>query len=149
MPPTLSGRSGEPFEVRVELGKVREFAAAIGFDHPAAWQGEYPVSAPTFLTTARFWQTPASDPWTGVGRDYSSILHGEQEYIFHGEPPRAGDVLSAQTRIQDVYERQGQRGGSMTFTVAVTEFRDGAGRLVAEGIGTTITTSRPATEGQT
>jgi hydroxyacyl-ACP dehydratase HTD2-like protein with hotdog domain len=70
------------------------------------------------------------------------VLHGGQEFIFHGPPPRAGTKLTAQTRIEDIYEKEGKRGGTMTFVVGVTEFRDEQGNLVAESRGTTIETGR-------
>ena len=71
-------------------------------------------------------------------------MHAEQEYIFHGPPPRAGDRLLCSSRIEDIYEKQGRRGGTMTFAVMVTEFRDAeSGRLVAEARMTGVETARP------
>jgi hypothetical protein len=46
-----------------------------------------------------------------------------------------------------VYEKQGKRGGTMTFAVMVTEFRDESGRLVAEARMTGVETERPPEEG--
>jgi N-terminal half of MaoC dehydratase len=146
---SIEGRSGEPFTMVVELGKVRELARATRSRNPAydGAPGDTPVSPATFLMSAAFWTGPASDPWRGVDRNVQRLLHGEQEFVFHGEPPRAGDVLTGRSRIDRVYTKQGKRGGSMTFAETVTEFRDPSGRLVAETRSTTIETSQATTEG--
>jgi hydroxyacyl-ACP dehydratase HTD2-like protein with hotdog domain len=81
-----------------------------------------------------------------VKLDLKRILHGGQEYVFHGPPPRAGQELTAQTRVEEIYEKEGKRGGTMTFVVTVQEFRDETGRLVAEARSTAIQTGKPATQ---
>jgi hypothetical protein len=77
-------------------------------------------------------------------------LHGEEEYIFHGPPPRVGQALTVQARITDRYSKPGKRGGNMRFGTIVTEFRDETGVLVAEQRTTVVETARPpkAAEGQ-
>ncbi|WP_281689529.1 FAS1-like dehydratase domain-containing protein [Pseudonocardia thermophila] len=145
-PAALVGRAGAPFPVRIEHGKVAEFARAVGID-PAELAGSdgEPVPPATFLTTARLWSGPANDPWTGAGRNRSRVLHGEQEFVFHGRCPRVGETLTATSRIESVFEKSGRRGGTLRFSVTVTEFRDAAGTLVAEARSTGIETSRAAT----
>ena len=103
------------------------------------------VCPPTFLTTSRFWAGPGTSALGAGTRNFARLLHGEQEYVFHGPPPRAGDRLIAQEHVEAVYEKQGRRGGTMTFTVTVTEFRSPSGALVAEARNTTIETSQAAT----
>jgi hypothetical protein len=126
----------------VEAGKVREFALAVRSADPEHL-GDRPVSPPTFLQTCVWWQTPESSVWHGVDRDYSRLLHGSQEFVFHGAPPTAGDELEAISRIHRSYRKEGRRGGTMTFTDVVTEFRDvGTGRMVAESWTTSIETGR-------
>lgn len=139
---------GAPFEVAVERGKIREFARATKSRDGAWSDGPEPVAPPTFLTTAAFWAGPGTSVWGDGDRDYSRVLHGEQEFVFHGEPVRAGMTLTAQQRIADTYTKQGRRGGEMQFTVIVTEFRDADGTLVAESRSTVIITGRAATEEQ-
>jgi hypothetical protein len=145
---SLEGRTGEPFTMVVELGKVREFARATKSRHPAyeGGPGDTPVAPATFLASSAFWTTPASSPWAGMEMNWERVLHGEQEYVFHGEPPSAGTVLTGVSRIDRVYEKEGKRGGTMVFTDSVTEFRDAGGRLVAEARSTIIETSRPAVD---
>jgi hypothetical protein len=140
------GAAGEPFELDVERGKIRELARATFSTHPAYLEGDRPVCPPTFLTTTFHWEGPTSNPWEQVRMDPSRGLHAEQEYVFHGPPPRAGTRLTCRSRIDDIYEKEGRRGGTMTFVVMVTEFRDESGRLVAEGRLTGVETARPPTE---
>jgi hypothetical protein len=128
-------RPGTPFQVCIERGKIREFAAAMQSGNPA-YQGEHAVIPPTFLTTAAQWAPPGARAEHGFER--ARLLHGEQEYLFHGPLPRAGQVLQASEYVAQRYEKEGKRGGTMRFAVVVTEFRDDSGRLVAEARSTLI-----------
>lgn len=126
---------GPAFEVCLERGKIREFTAAMQSENPA-YQGEHAVIPPTFLTTAAQWAPPGARAQHGFER--ARLLHGEQEYIFHGPLPRACEVLQAREYVAQRYEKEGKRGGTMRFAVLVTEFRDDSGALVAEARSTLI-----------
>ena len=148
MDTSLEGRTGKPFTMVCEAGKIREFARATKSQNPAydgGPQGE-PISPATFLMSAQFWQTGENSPLSGVELNWERILHGEQEFRFFGAPPRAGDVLTGQARIDKVYEKAGKRGGTMAFTEQVTEFRNASGTLVAELRSVMIETSKATTE---
>jgi hypothetical protein len=132
----------EPFELRVELGKMREFARATGSRHPEHISGDDSVVTPTFLMTATLWQTAASSPWP-KGRDMRRVLHAEQEFTFPEGPPQAGAVLTGQSSIESTVTKPGRRGGELTFTTMLTEYRDPAGHLVAQARNTLVETSRP------
>ena len=138
------GLTDEPVTLPVERGKIREFARACMSDDPAYVDGPSPVVPPTFLTTANFWISADTSPLARVGLDLRRLLHGAQEYVFHGPPPRAGDELTFQNRVDAIYEKQGKRGGTMTFVDIVTEFRDAEGTLVAEATSTAIETAKAA-----
>ncbi|WP_181782002.1 FAS1-like dehydratase domain-containing protein [Pseudonocardia pini] len=129
------GTRGEEFEVVVERGKIAEFAAAMQSADPA-YRGAEAVVPPTFLASSAFWRPDSAR--VAVGFDRRRLLHGEQEYVFHGPPPRAGARLRAVERVEDRYAKPGKRGGEMRFCVVVTEFRDAEGTLVAEARGTFI-----------
>jgi hypothetical protein len=135
---SAAGKVGKPFEMHVELGKVREFTRAVRADHPALMDG---LTPPTFLTTTFFWEGDAN-PWPEVKLDPKRGMHAEQEYVFHGPPPKAGDELTCISRIEKVFTKEGRRGGKLTFAVMVTEFRDPSGRLVAEARMTGVETER-------
>jgi hypothetical protein len=138
---------GEPFEIDVERGKVYELARAVRAESPAYF-GPAPVIPPTFLTTTFFWEerVPGSNPWEKVQMDQRRGMHAEQEYEFFGPPPRAGQKLRAQSRIESIYEKTGKRGGKMTFAVMVTDFTDESGKLVARAKMTGVETERAPEE---
>jgi hypothetical protein len=141
------GRQGAPFQMVVERGKIREFARATKSANPDYLDGDHPLSPVTFLSVAGFWQDESNSPWGDEPRNYERILHGEQEFVFFGEPPRAGAVLTGISRIDRVYEKAGRRGGAMNFTETVTEFRDPTGKLVAESRTTVIETGQAPASG--
>ncbi|MCW2540401.1 MAG: hypothetical protein JWN95_2126 [Frankiales bacterium] len=140
------GATGEPYEYVVERGKVREFATATKARGTEYFTDSDAVAPPSFLMTAVFWSGPGSYPLKPGALVGALGLHGEQEFIFHGEPPRIGDRLTAQQKVEDSYVKQGRRGGEMLFVVVNTEFRDETGRLVAESRQTVIQTSQAAGE---
>jgi hypothetical protein len=143
MDKSIEGNRGKPFRVVVEEGKVREFARAVKSDNPAyVGDGPQATSPPTYLASSVFWQSGESSPWTGVEMNWERILHGEQEFVFFGPPPAAGTELTAEARLDRVFEKEGKRGGTMTFVEQVTEYRDASGAVVAESRSTIIETSQ-------
>ena len=141
---SIEGHRGKTFRVVVEEGKVREFARAVKSSNPAyVADGPQSTSPVTFLASSAFWQGSEHSPWGDAKLNWERILHGEQEFVFPGPPPAAGTELTAEARIDRVYEKQGKRGGTMTFVDVVTEYRDGSGTVVAESRGTIIETSQP------
>jgi acyl dehydratase len=140
------GSTGQPVTMHVERGKIREFARAIKDDDPlyadeayAAREAGGIVPPVTFLQTVSHWDDGAGRP--RLPFDLKRVLHGEQEYEFLG-PIHAGDVLTAVSRIADVYEKPGKRGGPMTFAVTETEYRNQRGELVARARHVTIETGQ-------
>lgn len=135
------GEQGTPFVLDIERGKIREFARATGSDNPEYLEAENPSIPATFLTTQFFWQTTTSNPWPKVEFSPERGLHAEQEFTFHGPPPKAGTRLIGTSKITNIFEKQGRRGGPLTFVEMVTEFRDTRGRLVAESKMTGVETA--------
>ena len=135
MPSLAGGQQPPSWEVISERGKIREFAEAMQSDS-TDYRGDNPVIPPTFLITAACWAPRGCR--VDVGFDRARVLHGEQEFRFTAELPRAGDVLRARERVAERYEKHGGRGGTMRFAVVVTEFRNAAGALVAEARCTMI-----------
>lgn len=136
------GTTERAFEMNVERGKIREFARATKSQNPAYLDDPAPMCEPTFLMTSSFWTPPGPSVFNKIGLDLRRILHGGQEFVFHGPPPRAGTKLAVQSKVEDIYEKEGKRGGTMTFVVSVQEFRDEQGTLVAESRSTVIETGR-------
>ena len=140
------GRTGEPVTMYIERGKIQEFARAIKDDDPLYFDEEYAkrqaggIMPPvTFLQTVAVWDDGAGHPRPPI--DLRRALHGEQEFEFL-KPIFAGDVLTAVSRITDVYEKAGRRGGPMMFVVAETGFTNQRGEAVARARHVTIETGR-------
>ena len=135
----LVGLEGEPFELVVERGKIAEFARATHATHPD-YTGAAPPIPPTFLATAAHWAPHELAVLDRIPGERTRRLHGEQEFVFAGAPPRAGDRLRGRTRVEAAFERQGRRGGRLCFYVLLTELRDDAGAVVAESRTTVVAT---------
>jgi N-terminal half of MaoC dehydratase len=133
------------YEMPIDRSKVREFARAVYARNPGH-RGSDAVIPPTMLTSARmFWEPSAESAFPALGFDLRRVLHGEEEYVFHGPLPRVGDTVVVETRVERTYEKPGKRGGTMRFGVIVNEFRDASGALVAEQRSTIIETEKPPT----
>src|SRR3989338_1413121 len=135
--PGILGKAYPPFTVRVEFGKIREFAEALRDDNPlyrdeeAARRSRFGgIIAPPTLSRNFWWE--GTQVHRDLGFDWRYVVHGEQEFEYH-RPVKAGDVLSAQMKIADIYEKPGKRGGPMTFAVIETTYRDGNGETVLVG----------------
>jgi len=132
------GTRGTDYEMVVERGKIAEFAAAMQSQNPA-YAGPGAIAPPTFLISSALWAPEGAA--VDVGFDRRRLLHGEQEFVFHGPPPWAGQTLKVSDQIVDRYEKPGKKGGLMRFAVVVTEYRSEDGTLVAEARKTLIETA--------
>jgi acyl dehydratase len=135
---SLIGTWGPPLTMRVEYGKVREFARAIK-DASAAYQGDAAIAPPTFLMTIAHWAEGGMSGTRAIKFDYRRLLHGEQEFEYL-RPIRPGDVLTARSRIKEVFEKPGKRGGKMTFAIQETEYTNQRGEVAAYSRSTLIET---------
>jgi acyl dehydratase len=137
---SLLGVWGPETTMRVETGKIREFARAVKDDNPAFFTDEGALAPPTFLMTIALWIRDLGQTRSAVKLDYKRLLHGEQEFEYV-KPIRAGDVLTFRSRTKDVFEKQGRRGGTMTFVIGETEYRNQHGEVVAYTRNTAIETA--------
>ena len=114
------------------------------------------IAPPTFVqASAQFddsypLRPQIGQPWFGSGKESSGIrraagsggggggsggggsgtgLHAEQHYTYH-RPLRAGDVLTAETRNGERWEKEGKRAGKLVFSEMITEYRDERGDVV-------------------
>lgn len=142
-------RTVEHFEV--ERGKVAEFARAIHdpaeiyTNETAAQEAGYETipAPPTFARTSYFprYRPEGIDHNLGfdLGFDRARVVHGEQKYEYN-RPLYVGDVLVGDTTMEDVHQREGSNGGTMTFAVLRTDFTDEAGEHVLSAYNTRIET---------
>src|SRR5690349_24807374 len=136
---SLIGVWGAEGTMRVELGKIREFAKAVKDDNPT-YRSDGAIAPPTFLMTIAHWVGDLGATRSAVKLDYRRLLHGEQEFEYV-KPIRPGDTLQFRSRTKDVFEKDGKRGGKMLFVIGETEFTNQRGEVVAYMRNTAIETS--------
>jgi acyl dehydratase len=144
---SVTGTSFPPYEVRIERGKIKEFADAFGDpdpidrdpDHPGAKALGGIVAPPTFLRS--FLYEPRTSAEALKVRDWSYIVHGEQEFEYFA-PIVAGDVLTAQERIVSVTEKESRRAGTLHIAVVETVFHNQRGEKVQVARRTLVETSK-------
>jgi acyl dehydratase len=136
---SLIGVWGPEGTMRVEAGKIREFAKAVK-DGNTAYTQDAAVAPPTFLMTIAHWMGDLGQTRSAVKLDYRRLLHGEQEFEFV-KPIKAGDVLTFRSRTKEVFEKDGKRGGKMLFVIGETEYKNQKGEVVAYTRNTAIETA--------
>ena len=131
------------------------------------------VAPPTFVQASsqydpRFALRPViGEPWFGSGKeatglkpkakkagdgekkssggDSARMLHAEQQYVYH-KPIRPGDDLTVSTKRGKSWEKEGRRGGTMSFSEVITEYRDQSGELVVTATSVGVTTGKAVTQ---
>ena len=131
------GRSLGRITTEVEKGRLRFFAKAIGETNPvytdeaAAGQAGYrslPVP-PTYFFCLPMLDDPDPTAWmTRLGVNLQNILHGEQSFEYF-EMAFAGDRLTFETRITDIYDK---KGGALEFLVTETTVVNQSDKPVAK-----------------
>ena len=136
------GHTLPPYAVDVEKGRLKFFAKAIGQTDPvytddaaakAAGHPSLPVP-PTFLFCLEM-----DSPNPGALRDLldlpvPKVLHGEQRFTYHAMA-FAGDTLTFQQRIADIYAK---KGGLLEFVVRETRVTNQHGQHIADLHGITV-----------
>jgi acyl dehydratase len=142
-----AGKTFPPYEFRVEWGKIKEFADAIGDDDPIYRDAVYAATTPAggIAAPPTFLRTFLHEPRTSVEalqiRDWSYIVHGEQEFEYFA-PIVAGDVLTAHERIVSVTEKDSRRAGKLHIAVIETVFHNRRGEKVQVARRTLVETSQ-------
>ena len=137
----------------IERGKIREYATATAADRPAYLDDPRAPVPPTVLATVVFW-TPIGETLrspevlracaeAGVAADLSSLLSLEQEYVYQGPPPHAGETLRTAERLSDITVKRTRDGRAMVVIRFTVSFRDDHGDLRAECNYTSAYVQRP------
>jgi acyl dehydratase len=153
----------------VEASHIMMFARAIGDTNPvyhdatAAKETEAGgiIAPPSFpQAMAQFdpdyhlrpkpgvkWFGSAKGPSGIEGKPASSGgLHAEQHFEYHRHI-QPGDVLTAETRFGETWQKESKRAGTLTFRERITDYRDQSGDLVITARGVTVMTERPVDQG--
>lgn len=159
----------------IEAGHIMMFARSIGDANKIYYDEDYAkgtepgaiVAPPTFVQASAqfdpdyFLRPRIGQEWFGSAKGPTGItkkegsggggggggLHAEQHYVYHRQP-KAGDVLSATTKPGKSWEKEGRRGGKLSFSESVTEYRDQDGELVVTATSVGVRTERPATSSE-
>ena len=132
----LIGRSLGVTSAEVEKGRLRFFAKAIGETDPiytdeaaakAAGYASLPVP-PTFISCLQGEGRDLVEMLNIYGFDLGRILHAEQAFVYHATAV-AGDTLTFDTRVVDVYEK---KGGALQFVVNETRVTNQDGIHIAD-----------------
>lgn len=121
----------------VERGKVRELARALHCDDPvhqdaaaAAAAGFEAIPAPlTFALVSMLWRDRDA-AIEDLGFDLKRLLHGGVTWEYR-RPLLVGDEITITRKVTAVDEREGKRGGVMTFVTIESEITDASGDVVA------------------
>ena len=125
----IIGMELESFTFKVEPGKIKEMALAIGDLKEEYLKGEKVL--PTFPTVIDFWGNGVSTS-NVLGLNMKKVLHGEQEYEYIGEI-KPGDLITVKGVIEDAYTK-----ATMNFVIVKKEFYNEKGELVLISRSTTI-----------
>jgi len=126
----------------IERGKIREYAIATAAARPVYLDDAKAPVPPTFLATVVFWmpigETVRSPEVlracaeAGVAADLGSLLSLEQEYVYHGPLPRAGETLFTAERLSDITVKRTRDGRAMVVIRFTVSFHDERGDLRVE-----------------
>lgn len=155
----------------VETGHIMMFARAIGDPNPVYHDHDYAaatevggiIAPPTFVAAAAQYDPDypmrprIGEPWFGSGRTPTGTpdrqrsgggtgFHAEQHYEYV-RPLRPGDVLTARRHEPRTWQRQGRRGGTLTFTEMTVEYVDREGEVVLRARGVSVRTEHPVADG--
>ena len=133
---SLIGHKLGTFDVDVEKGRLRFFAKVIGETNPiysdeaAARAAGHPglPMPPTFLFCLAGEGIDRASLLKLLNWDLGRILHAEQSFTYH-KMAYAGDVLTFQTEVADLYEK---KGGALQFMVQQTRVTNQHGEHVAD-----------------
>lgn len=126
------GLESEPRTLEVEKGAIVKFAEAIGDDNPvyvdevAARASRFGglIAPPTFLRSAL-----SARPELPFDVPFERLLDGGSDWEYF-VPVRAGDRITAVSRIDDINERTGSIGLMLILTIVVT-YSNQFGQVVA------------------
>lgn len=127
-------KHGQPFEYLVERGKIKEFANAIGDRNSlyrdlkiASERGLKQIPVPVTFPVNHLLQVDADnivmEMMQNLDIDPTRGVHGSCEFVYEREI-FAGETFKGEFWIGNIYEKEGKRGGNMTFVEMEVRFFD-------------------------
>ncbi len=140
---SMIGVESEPSVFEIEKEPIRRWAEAIGDPNPLYRDEEYAkkkgyrsIIAPPGFIAQYAYPVKLGQARVRFSTPFTRMLNGGNEYEFF-EPIQAGDVLTATSKLAELYERDG-RLGKMLFIINETSFKNQKGEVVAKARGTGI-----------
>lgn len=135
----MAGTKFAEIQFPVERGKIREFANAIRDPNPVYTDPEYarrhgfddvlmPVTFPGTFTFHLDSENAVMKMIETLGMDAGKSVHGSFEVIYE-RTVSAGETLRGEVVIGKIYQKEGKRGGIMTFVEMDINFYDSKNRL--------------------
>ena len=159
-------------EFPIDRTAILNFAAAIGESNPIYWDREYArttplgdvIAPPTFAIASAHWSpdyglrgtrriparkaaaaaAPSAPRTSGDatgGRNLTRVLHAEQRFEYR-KPLQPGMCLTVTTRAGKSWEKQGKRGGTLSFSETISEYRDEQGEIVVVATSVGVVTGK-------
>jgi len=125
----IAGKTYDPVTFDVDADRIRQYAEAVHEDNPvhhdaeaARAAGFRAIAAPPMFAVV--YSAPAMGPpiFEAIGDALPRMVHGGQEFVW-GEPVCAGDTISTETTVKEIYEKDGK--GFYVFE-SVSKNQDGA-----------------------
>jgi acyl dehydratase len=118
----MIGRKAEGASISIDAESVKDFARGVGetnplyFDEEAARAAGYDnVVAPPTYPIAFMAESMNADLFFDLNLNMPSLVHGGQEFEYY-RPVVAGEKLTLEGRIADIWEKRG-RSGILDFVV--------------------------------
>lgn len=109
----------------------------------AHWNPDYALRGVRKIPARPAEKQPAAAPRSGGGGgggggggSLTRVLHAEQRFEYR-KPLQPGMRLTVSTRPGKSWTKEGKRGGTLSFSESITEYRDASGEivLVATSVG--------------
>lgn len=133
------------FRFTVERGHVALFARALGDLDAGYPDGGEPRIPPTFLSASALFDPESGSRPRPSGAPLPARRGGvaaEAHFEYH-RPVRIGDEFVVSRRPGATWQKSGRRGGTLTFTETITEFRDAEGEVAVTVRRVAVRTERP------
>jgi acyl dehydratase len=112
---SAKGKTYPPYQYEVGKEKIREYAHAVGEDNPVYFDRDAAQAAgfrdipapPMFAVVYSAGSVGPAILDPEVGLNLVMMVHGGQEFVWR-EPVCAGDTISTETTVKDIYEKDGK-----------------------------------------